>query len=300
MSVPAAYVGIILIWATTPLAIQWSSESVGFVFGITARMVLGAVICLLVMWLLRVRFEWHKQAIMVYLASGMAIYAAMMAVYWGAQYITSGLVSVVYGLLPMVTTIVAMFMISGATWRLNKLLGIVMGMLGLMVIFNPQDGLNMATLMGVSGVLISVVLHSISMVWIQRMNADVSPMAQTAGGLWVALPGYLITWFVLDFEVPSEIPFKAAMAIIYLAVVGSVLGFVLFYYTLKHVSADAIALVTLITPVIALSIGNVLNNEVLTWQIGVGALLIISGLGTHHWGDKWLGVMRKRVVKNEL
>ncbi len=292
MSVPAAYVGIILIWATTPLAIQWSSESVGFVFGLTARMVLGAAVALLVMLMLRVRFVWHKEALLAYLASGIGIYAAMMCVYWASQYITSGLVSVVYGLLPMVTTVIAALWLGESMWKANKLLGILLGIVGLLVIFNPDDHLGMATLMGVSGVLASVVLHSISMVWIKRIGADVSPLAQTAGGLWVALPAYLLTWFVLGNELPQEVPMKAALAILYLAVVGSVLGFMLFYYALKQVSAGAIALITLITPVLALCIGNVFNNESLSWQIAVGALFILSGLALHHWGDKWLALMR--------
>src|SRR5512139_3832922 len=42
MSVPAAFLGVILIWSTTPLAIKWSAEGGGFLFGVSARMLLGA------------------------------------------------------------------------------------------------------------------------------------------------------------------------------------------------------------------------------------------------------------------
>ncbi|MFC1749554.1 DMT family transporter [Pseudomonadota bacterium] len=295
MSVPAAYVGIILIWATTPLAIQWSSESVGFVFGVTARMVLGAVACLLVMVLLRVRFDWHKKAMLAYVASGIGIYAAMICVYWASQYISSGLVSVVYGMLPMVTTLVAALWLGGIQWQPNKFIGILFGIVGLAVIFDPDDSLSMVTAMGISGVLASVILHSISMIWIKRIGADISPLSQTAGGLWFALPAYLLTWFLLGNEFPSDIPLKAGISILYLAIVGSVIGFMLFYYTLKHVSADAIALITLVTPVLALCIGSAFNDEILTWHIAAGALFILSGLGLHHWGDKWLAFVRKAV-----
>lgn len=293
MSVPAAYVGIILIWSTTPLAIQWSSESVGFMFGVTARMVLGAVACLVIMMVLRVRFDWNKKALLAYVASGLGIYAAMICVYWGAQYISSGLVSVVYGLLPMVTAMVAAFWLRDNNWRLNKTIGVLFGIAGLVVIFDPGDSLSWATAFGVGGVLASVTLHSISMIWIKRIGANVSALAQTAGGLWIAVPAYLLTWVVLGNEIPTEIPLKAAVSIIYLGLVGSVIGFMLFYYTLNHVSADAIALTTLITPVLALCVGNAFNDEVLTWHIAGGAVLILFGLGIHHWGNKWLPVIRQ-------
>jgi CRISPR/Cas system CMR subunit Cmr4 (Cas7 group RAMP superfamily) len=55
VSVPAACIGVILIWSTTPLAIQWSGDEVGFLFGITSRMVLGMLAGLLL-------FEYGQQA----------------------------------------------------------------------------------------------------------------------------------------------------------------------------------------------------------------------------------------------
>lgn len=47
MSVPAAYLGVILIWATTPLGIKGSGEGVGFLIGAAGRMIIGLVACLL-------------------------------------------------------------------------------------------------------------------------------------------------------------------------------------------------------------------------------------------------------------
>ena len=49
MSVPAAYAGVILIWSTTPLAIQWSAHGAGFSFAVMARMLVGLALCLLLM-----------------------------------------------------------------------------------------------------------------------------------------------------------------------------------------------------------------------------------------------------------
>lgn len=286
MSVPAAYLGIIMIWATTPLAIKWSSASAGFVFGVSARMVLGALLSLLIIALLRIPFAWHRQARLSYFASAIGVYAAMMFVYWGAQYISSGLVSVIYGLLPLITMVLASLSSRQPLWQPHKLAAIALGMTGLVVIFEPQDGIALATLYGVGGVLISVVLHAISMLWVKRIGAGLPPLAITGGGLVVALPFYLFTWWLLDGELHLDMPLKEGLAILYLAVVGSVVGFVLFYYVLKHLPADAIAIITLITPVLALLLGNTLNHEPLTPHVLAGAGLILSALALHHWGPR--------------
>ncbi len=45
VSVPAAFIGVVFIWSTTPLAIKWSSDGAGFLFGVGARMLLGLFVC---------------------------------------------------------------------------------------------------------------------------------------------------------------------------------------------------------------------------------------------------------------
>ncbi len=47
MSIPAAFLGVVLIWATTPLAIKWSSEDAGYLIGVASRMVLGGTAVIL-------------------------------------------------------------------------------------------------------------------------------------------------------------------------------------------------------------------------------------------------------------
>ncbi len=293
MSVPAAYLGIILIWATTPLAIKWSSYSVGFVFGVSARMVLATVICLLAITVFRIPFLWNSKTRPSYFAAALSIYGAMMAVYWGAQYISSGLVSVVYGLLPLVTTVLAAVMLRGKLLQPDKLIGVALGMAGLVVIFEPQDGINTATLMGVMGVLISVFLQSMSMLWLKRMAADVAPLALTGGGLLIALPFYLLTWWVVDGDLHLDMPLRNGMAIMYLSTVATVIGFALFYYVLKRLPADAIAIITLITPVLALLLGNRFNGEPITLHVMAGAGLILTGLALHYWGARLWTVLNK-------
>ncbi len=286
MSVPAAYIGIIIIWSTTPLAIQWSSEEVGFLFGVTARMIVAIILCLVLLIVFRLRLSWVGSEKQSYIASALGIYGAMICVYWGAQFIPSGLISVVYGLFPLVTTIMAPLWLKETLWHPSKLVGIGLAIMGLIVIFDPRIQLETAMLLGVSGVLASVFLHAISMLWIKKIGANVESLKLTTGGLVIAVPLYLLTWFFLDGQWPPAITFKTGAAILYLGIIGSVVGFFLFYYALKHLPTDAIALTTLITPVTALSIGHWINEEQFTPQILIGTAIILTGLAFHQWAGR--------------
>ena len=70
MSLPAAFVSVILIWSTTPLAIKWSALGVGFSFAVFSRMAIGMLLCAFLLAVFRIGFPLHRKALLAYLAAG--------------------------------------------------------------------------------------------------------------------------------------------------------------------------------------------------------------------------------------
>jgi drug/metabolite transporter (DMT)-like permease len=285
MSVPIAYATVILIWSTTPLAIKWSGEGPGFLFGVTGRMAIATLLCLLLLKLLGIAFPWHAKARQVYLAGALAVYGAMSCVYWGAQFIPSGLISVVFGLTPVMTAVFAGLLLAEKALSLHRLTGTLLGIAGLAVIFQSSLAMGGGAVNGVLGVLSAVILHSLSTVWIKRIGVDIPALAQTAGSLLLAMPMYLATFMLSGESLPASVDLRAGLSITYLGVVGSVLGYTLFFYMLKHLQASHVALVPLITPVLALLIGVLVNNEHVGQEVIVGTVLILAGLWMHQFGS---------------
>jgi drug/metabolite transporter (DMT)-like permease len=276
---------VIIIWSTTPLAIKWSSEGPGFLFAITARMLMGTLLCLLLLKLLRVVLPWDVQARRAYAAVALAIYGAMLCTYWGAQFVPSGLVSVLYGLSPVVTGIFAGLWLEERGLTRVKLTGMLTGLLGLALVYRSGLQLGASSAYGILAIFVAVNLQVLSTVLVKRIGAVIPALALTAGGLLLALPLYLITWWIFDGVLPHTLPTRAAWSILYLGAFGSVMGFVLYYYVLTKLDTGRIALITLITPVTALILGHTINAERIGADILVGALLILSGLALHQWED---------------
>lgn len=297
MSVPAAYLGIILIWATTPLAIKWSGESGGFLLGVALRMTVGYLVCLLVLLVLRIEFPWHAQARRSYLAAGMGLFGAMLSVYWGAQYIPSGLVSVIFGLSPILIGLFATYWLGERSFSAGRLFGIVLAITGLAVIFLPRDSSAEIAPHGVAAVLMAVTFQSLSAVWVKRIGGTLHPVAINSGALTIAVPLYLIVWWVFDGTPPQQLDERSLGAILYLALFGTALGFNLYFYVMKRVSASVLSLITLITPVMALFIGQGLNGEVITPQVWVGTGTILFGLFSYQWGGRSLRYLRRLVLE---
>ena len=280
-----AYLGVIILWSTTPLAIKWSSEGAGFLFAVTSRMTLGLIASWCLLRLFGHSLPMHKSARQTYLVSGLNIYLTMCLVYWASQYIPSGWISVVFGLSPIITGILATILLSEDALLPTKVLGMAMGVVGLSMIFGHGYQSGFEFVMGIAAVLLGTILHSLSAVLIKRFQARISGVAATTGGLTFATPLFIITWMLVEGGLPAEVTPRALWAILYLGIVGSSIGFALYYYILIRMSVSRVALITLITPVTALTIGNVFNHEPLSTNILTGTGLIVSGLLLHEYGQ---------------
>jgi len=133
--------------------------------------------------------------------------------------------------------------------------------------------------------------QSLGAVMIKKLRPDIPAISITAGSLMIALPGFIAN-AVYHGGIPSEVSLQMTGAIIYLAMLGTATGFPLYYYLLKNISAERIALVTLITPVTALLIGAALNDEIISANVWLGTLFIIIGLAIYEYG-KYLPFRKK-------
>ena len=283
MRVLVAYFMVIMIWSTTPLAIQWSGHGVGFAFGVAARMSIALIALFIIIRVWRISLQRDKHSLLVYLSGGIPLFIAMTLVYWAAQYIPSGWISVIFGLTPFITSLFAHLLLRDKTFTIAKTLGMLLGLGGLLIVFAESIAFEQLAWLGVIAVCLAATAHSLSSVLIKKLSPVMHPLSITTGSLLVATPLFIISAIVTGL--PQQIPMQSMLAIVYLALMGSVLGFPLYFYCLKQLHAQRVALITLITPVIALLLGSALNGETITARIEYGTLLILLGLTIYEYGQ---------------
>lgn len=286
MRITLTYIAVVLLWATTPLAIKWSGEGPGFLFGVTARMTIGLICMTIIMMLMRQPLIWHRKACLTYIAVAVQIFGSMTLVYWGAQFIPSGWISVIFGLTPLMTALLSAIFLPEKSLTPSKFLAYAMGVCGLFIMFGSAFQLGHEAVMGIAGVLVSAFLQSASSVWIKRIAAKLPALSQVTGGLLLALPAYLLTWKLADGHLPTTITTRSLVAIIYLGVIATTIGFSLYYYLLTHLPATKVALITLISPILALMVGHFYNREPISMKIVTGTVLILSGLVMHEFFER--------------
>jgi drug/metabolite transporter (DMT)-like permease len=279
MRVILAYIAVISIWTTTPLAISWSGEADWF-FGVASRLSLSALLILpLVFWFSGSRFSLRWEAIKVYAAASVGLLGGMTPIYWAAQTMPSGWIALIWGLTPIITGVLIHFMLKGQRLTLNKVLGIGVSLIGLIMVFAPNLDPDVIKLQ-LAGLLVAMMgafFHSLSTVLVKQTNHSIPALHVVTGALWITSlvfvllkPDFLFNW--------PELSLKSTISIGYLVIIGSVIGFVLYYYVLKHMDAIRLGMIPMITPVFALLLGYFANNEQLSLSIWIGTGLVIAGL----------------------
>lgn len=289
MAVVFAYLLVVLIWTTTPLAIVWSGETDWF-FGVASRTALGALLILPLLWWKRAkspRFQFDIESLKIYLLAGLPIFGGITLMYWSGQHLPSGWIAILFAMTPIMTGILAHYLLPNSRLSLQKFVAIAISLFGLWILFAPnlQTDLAAIQITAIFIALSSVFCHSLGSVLLKRCGTRLPSIHVAVGALWVSVLVHFMLGPTTLLEWP-ELGVRESYAILYAASVGSVIGFALYFYLVRHVDAMKVALIPVITPVFALLIGHFLNGEQLTLTIWLGAAIVISGLVLFEWRFK--------------
>jgi len=278
MNVRLTYGLVLIIWATTPLAIKWSNDSLDFILSVSLRMFLALGICIAILAVMQRKLFQGKSDWKVYLAGGMSFFPNMLLVYWSAQYIPSGLMAVLMGVYPFFVGVFSIVFLKENPFTVSRVFALLFAIFGLVFIHSGQMSLGEDALYGMWGILIAAIMFAASTVYLKKLGENVDPLRQLSGSLLFATPMFLLTWMVFGAALPTEISMKSVLSVAYLVIAGSILGGVGFFYIVKHCSVSTVSLIPLMTPIIALLVGYVFASEMVELPSIIGSLFIVFSL----------------------
>ena len=171
-------------------------------------------------------------------------------------------------------------------------LGMVIALIGLIVVFLGQQNSGFH-LIGVGMMMVSLVSYVFSIFWVKSINAPVPAMAQATGSIAASfLLSMLIVPFVWQYF-PSEIPSaKALSGLAFTVVASSVIAMLCYFSLLRQLAPSTIALTNVMTPIVAMGLGALLNNEHISFTAICGMITVITGL-LLYFGQEMLGLIKK-------
>ncbi len=204
-----------------------------------------------------------------------------MCIVWGQQYIASGLASVLNATTPLFTIVFASWMLSDESMSLNKFIGVVLGIVGVVIMMSNdlRSGMT-ASLFGQALILAAAISYAFAGIFGRRFKAmGISPMmtatGQVTGSSLLLLP--LLFLYEPARDISNATP-AAWLSVIGLATLCTAFAYLLYFKILGAVGASNLALVTFVVPVSAIVLGGLFLQEVITSAQWLGIVVIAISL----------------------
>lgn len=279
---PLAFALLCLIWGSTWLVIKVGYGGLGpfevaawrFLFAGLLLAIAGAVLVRrgTMRWP-QGRAEWGVVAWV-----GAVLFAVDYGlVYWGEQDLDSGLTAVLFAVLPIFTAFAAHLYLPGERLTPRKLGGTLTAFAGVAALFADSLRVDAALMWPMLAIVASAVGAASGSVVTKRHGAALHPVA--LNGPAMLLGGGLLA--VASFAVGDgmDVPTHAATwwSIAYLALAGSIVTFLVFFWLLKTWRATNLSFISVFTPLVAVALGAAAGEPVTPWM-GLGTALILVGV----------------------
>lgn len=276
LAIGAAYASMCLIWGTTWLGIKISLRYVPPIAGAGLRFVLAGLAMYVAAAALRKlpragEIPWKLVAVLAAFWFGFNY----VLTYLAETHVDSGLTAVLFGVLPFFVFAFGHYMLDERA-RVLTWTGALISFSGVALI-SLRAGLHGSFWYALAAVLAAVVSAFASVFAKRHAGHDplvTLPPAMLAGGVMVTIVGF----WTERVDVHRALSLGSLEAIVYLAAAGSCLAFFLNLWLLRRVSAWAVGLSSLISPVIAVLVGVLFGSEHVGVQEVAGATLVIAGV----------------------
>ena len=270
---------ISIIWGSTWLAIKIGLDSIPPFYGVAIRFTVALIILYIIMRVRGDKLPVDRTSWKLFLMTGVFSFSfPFMFAYWGEQYISSGLASVLFAIYPLVVATLSYFVLPDEQLNPYKSVGIILGFLGVLIIFWIDVQAGKGTILGMASIFVSSVFQGVSLVFVKKMGKHLNPFTLNFGGMLVGI--FIIYAMALTFEDYTAIHLdaKGVGSILYLGTFGTVVTFSIYYWLLKRVEAVFLSLVSLVTPVFAVILGIIWLDESLSPRLFFGAGLVLIGI----------------------
>jgi drug/metabolite transporter (DMT)-like permease len=277
---------LVLIWSSTWVAIKIGLEDCPPLLGAGVRFALAGLVLLALAAAQRrpLRTDWLLTVVLA-----LAPFAfAYGLVYWGEQYVPSGLAAVLFGILPLYTALLGTVLLPDEPLRAPLLAGVLIGIGGLSLAFLESIELGSAetAALGATALALAPLGAALGSIAQKRRAAELDAVvlngwAMLVGGL-LLLPLSALSENWGDFVWSAE----SVGSIAYLALFGSAIAFVTLTVLLRQISAMGISFLAMLLPFGALIFGAALYDESITARAVAGAVLVAAGLAIAQWSRR--------------
>jgi drug/metabolite transporter (DMT)-like permease len=200
------------------------------------------------------------------------------ALFWAEQFVPSGITAVIEATLPLVAMILEVFVFRRQPFRWRMLGAVALGFGGISLLLFKNPGQSF-------GIFPCLVILGGSVAWtLGAVLTRSMPLPKTiplAAGAEMMLGGgilLLLSLFAGELQPMPHITVRAGLALLYLIVGGSLLGFTAYVWLLARMPATRVASHAYVNPLVAVALGYFVAGEEITVRMLFASLLVVASV----------------------
>ena len=281
VAIVAAFVTLCVVWSSTWLAIKIGLRDLPPISYAGIRFVI-AIVALLAVSIGRARLLPRTRAEYTILAlTGVLMFSVNYGLlFWGELHVSSGLAAVLQATIPIFGLMFAHLMLPDEPMHWQRLSGAFLAVAGVAVICARLLNFNgMMAFWGGLGIVVGAAGAAYSNVLLKQRPIQLGPAMIAAWQMiFGTVPLLVLGWMVEGNPIRFHWSTMSIFCLLYLAIIGSALTFLLLYWLLPQMQATNLQTVSLITPPGAVMLGWLLGGETFPLWSLLGAGLVLAGV----------------------
>ena len=282
------FIALCIIWGSTWYFIKISlNAGVPPFYGVGLRFLFSGIIFFIYIYYKKLSIPTTPQAIKLYLSFGLLNFSLSYGMtYWATQYIYSSISSILWGLFPLFTSLMAHFMIKDdpdERLNKNKIGALMMGLVGVAIMSANQEIDFKSQSFSAILVLISVIIiAAYPSVQYKKYNDEVGPYQMNA--VCQVMTGIIMLSMSSLFKEDISIIVwnnELILSTLYLIVFGGFISWGIYFWLYQHLNVTQVTYVAIFPPIVAIFLGWVFLGEILSSQEIIGTLLILGSSSTN-------------------
>ena len=286
LGVLGAWLALCVIWSSTWLAIKIGLRDLPPISFVAFRFIIAAGV-LAGICAGRFRFFSRHLADYSFLAfTGVLTFAVNYGLlFWGEQHVSSGLAAILQATIPMFGLVFAHFLLPSEPLKWERVLGAILALGGVAIICAKLlDFQGIMAFWGGVAIVVGAASTAYANVEVKARATQFAPAVMAAWQMIFALAPLILVGLLGEGNPVHFHWSKVAVGcLLYLALFGSVLAFLLFYWLMQRVAVTNLLTISLITPPLAVLFGWFVAGETLSRWALLGAAFVLLGVALIVW-----------------
>ncbi len=269
---------LVLFWGTSFMFTAIAVESIDPISIVFFRVVIGAFVLTLALYIKRHRLPWTIRAWLIFLLLGFAgNLLPFFLIAWGQQTIDSGVAGMIMAVMPLITMILAHYFIEGEVLNRYKITGFLMGISGVTLLLGPVFQDDLRSLLSGIAIFIAATSYAVNTILVRRLPHFEAHVAG-AGLLIAASFALMPIWLYQNQFNLTQVSWSSLLSLVWLGIGPTGIATIILFVVIERAGPTFLSIINYLIPVVAFFCGVVILSEPAGWSSLIALVIIISGI----------------------